>query len=293
MASFESRIILFILHKLNTKRSFEHYFKRGKLNSEVSNKPNRMLKSLATVTSTELLGRVIYTATPINQTSDMHVLFFHGGAYVLGLKNHHYNFISRLVKSIGCKVSIVDYPLAPRYTADDALDVVTRLYIEITEKESADKIVLMGDSSGGGLTLGLAQYLRDRNIPQPKQIILLSPWLDVTMQNPDILAIDKLDPILSIEGLKMAGEAYAGNKDPKDPYISPIYGNFKNLSPISLFTSTNDILNADARKLKGMLDQQGIMMRVEEYSGLFHDWMVFNSTESRDVIAKITEIVTN
>lgn len=293
MASLESRIILFILHKLNTKRSFEHYFKRGKLDSEVSKKPNRKLTSLATVTSSEVLGRNIYSVIPKKQTSNIHILFFHGGAYVLGLKNHHYNFISRCIKSIGCKVSILDYPLAPRYTADDALDVAIEFYRDSIEKESADTIVLMGDSSGGGLALGLSQYLRDHQMPQPKQIIILSPWLDITMQNPDILAIDKLDPILSIEGLIMAGQAYAGNKDPQDPFVSPIYGNFEDLAPISLFTSTNDILNADARKLKGMLDQQGIVMRFEEYSGLFHDWMVFDISESRDVIAKITEIVSN
>lgn len=291
MASLESRILLFILHKLNTKRSFEHYFKRGKLDSEVSKKPNRKLKSLATITSSEVLGRIIYTVIPKKQISNIHVLFLHGGAYVLGLKNHHYNFVSRLVQSIGCKVTILDYPLAPRYTSNETLDVAIAAYKGIIETESADRMVLMGDSSGGGLALGLAQYSRDHHMQQPNQIILLSPWLDVTMQNPDILTIDKLDPILSIEGLIMAGQAYAGNQDPKNPLISPIYGNFDDLAPISLFTSTNDILNADARKLKGILDQQGIVMRFEEYSGLFHDWMVFDLTESRDVIAKITEIV--
>jgi acetyl esterase/lipase len=291
MASFESRMILFILHKLNTKRSFEHYFKRGKLDSEESKKPNRKLKSLAAVTQTDVSGRNIYTVIPKNQTSAIHVLYFHGGAYVLGLKNHHYNFVSRCIKSIGCKVTIIDYPLAPRYTAENAYEVAIAVYKGIIKSESADKIVLMGDSSGGGLALGLAQYLRDQQIPQPKQIILLSPWLDVTMQNPDMAAIDKHDPILSIEGLIMAGQAYAGNKDPKDPMISPMYGTFENLGAISLFTSTNDILNADARKFKRMSDQQGVGIRYEEYAELFHDWMIFDIRESKDVVAKITEIV--
>lgn len=293
MASFESRMILFILHKLNTKRSFEHYFKRGKLDSEVSKKPNRKLKSLANITKKEVSGRSIYTMIPKNQMSDIHVLYFHGGAYVLGLKNHHYNFISRCIKFIGCKVTIIDYPLAPRYTAKDAYEVAVAVYKGIIKTESAEKIVLMGDSSGGGLAIGLAQYLRDKQIPQPKQIILLSPWLDVTMQNPDMTAIDKLDPILSIEGLKMAGQAYAGFQDPKNPYISPMYGTFEDLGAISLFTSINDILNADARKLKGMLEQQGVGIRYEEYSGLFHDWMIFDISESRDVIATIKEILGN
>ena len=189
------------------------------------------------------------------------------------------------------KVTIIDYPLAPRYTAENAYDVAIAVFKGIIKTESADKIVLMGDSSGGGLALGLAQYLRDQQMPQPKQIILLSPWLDVTMQNPDMAAIDKHDPILSIEGLTMAGQAYAGNKDPKDPIISPMYGTFENLGAISLFTSTNDILNADARKFKWMLDQQGVGIRYEEYSELFHDWMIFDIRESKDVVAKITEIV--
>lgn len=291
MASVESDIILFILHNLRIKRSIGRYFKRARNEQEISKAPNRKLRSLASIDKKVFMGRNAYTAIPFQKKSNIHVLYFHGGAYIYGLKNYHYNFISRIMDTIGCTVTIPDYPLAPHHMAEDAFTLAIESYKWTVEKSGADKIVLMGDSSGGGLALGLAQHLRDQQMPQPKHIILLSPWLDVTMQNPDMAAIDKLDPILSIEGLKMAGQAYAGFQDPKNPTISPMYGTFENLGAISLFTSTNDILNADARTFKRMSEKQGVGIRYEEYSGLFHDWMVFNIRESRDVIAKITEIL--
>lgn len=293
MPSIESRITLFVLHKLNMKRSIERYFQRGKFDKEISKKPNKKLRSLASIDKEVFMGRNAYTVIPFQKKSKVHILYFHGGAYIYGLKNYHYNFISRLIDMIGCTVTIPDYPLAPHHTAKDALTMAIESYKWIVDKSDADKIVLMGDSSGGGLALGLAQYLRYEGLSQPQHIILLSPWLDVTMQNADMLTIDEQDPILGIDGLIMAGKAYAGTSDTDDPYISPIHGNLEGLAPISLFTSTNDILNADARKFKKIMDQQDIYMSYEEYDGLFHDWMLFDFKESKDVITKIVRIIEN
>lgn len=82
----------------------------------------------------------------------------------------------------------------------------------------------MGDSSGGGLAFGFAMMLRDEKISQPNQIILLSPWLDITMSNNDILEIDKKDKILGVKSLQMAGKLYADTLDLRNYRASPIFG---------------------------------------------------------------------
>src|SRR5690606_3466899 len=115
-------------------------------------------------------------------------------------------------------------------------------------------IVFMGNSAGGGLALGFAQKLRNENRtqPQPSQLILISPWLDITLSNPDIRMVDKKDKLLSIKGLRMAAKAYASSVDGNDFRVSPIYGDFSGLGKISLFIGTNDLFVADARKFKGL-----------------------------------------
>ena len=167
-------------------------------------------------------------------------------------------------------------------------DLFTRLITEYPAK----RIVFMGDSAGGGLALGFTQQLRDENKKQPDQIIIFSPWLDVTMSNPILERLDKEDNLLSIAGLKNAGQKYAGNLDLKDFRVSPVYGDLTGMCRISVFTGTRDILNADAQKFKQLMKDQNISFNYFEYPDMFHDWVIITSLkESLDVINKVDKLV--
>ena len=149
----------------------------------------------------------------------------------------------------------------------------------------------MGDSSGGGLAIGFTQQLRNENKKQPSEIIAFSPWLDITMSNPNIRMYEKKDKILSIKGLKSAGQKYAGNTDSKDYRVSPIYGDFAGICRISIFIGTNDILIADAHKLKQIMRVQNSNFNYFEYPGMFHDWVIFTGLkESDDVMNKVVDL---
>lgn len=123
----------------------------------------------------------------------------------------------------------------------------------------------MGNSAGSGIALGFAQKLRNENKPLPSQIILNSPWLDITMSNPNITETDKKDKRQSIKGLKMAGQAYAAGLDARDYRVSPLYGDFSGLGKISLFIGTHDLFLADSRKLKQKMKEQNIPINYFEY----------------------------
>lgn len=147
----------------------------------------------------------------------------------------------------------------------------------------------MGDSAGGGLALGFVQKLRNENKEQPSDVILFSPWLDLSMSNPELKILDKNDKILSIEGLKSAGQKYAANLNLKDFRVSPLYGNFKGLCKTSIFTSTNDLLYADAKACKKLLNEQNIIFNFFEYPKVFHTWIIF--TQLRESIHAINQVI--
>lgn len=150
----------------------------------------------------------------------------------------------------------------------------------------------MGESAGGGLALGYAMSLRDEKKLQPNQLILLAPWLDVTMSNPDILEIDKNDKILGIKGLQMAGKSYAGQLETDNYKVSPIYGELSDLPKISIFVGTHDLFVADSRKLKNKAISLDIPMNFFEYPKMFHVWILANKLkEAKFAMDQIKSLV--
>jgi acetyl esterase/lipase len=238
-------------------------------------------------------NRKVWTIKPKEKGSDKVVLYLHGGAYVSTIKKYHWKFVEELILKTNATIVIPDYPLAPSSNCENAIDFVGQLYQELLKKYTSENIDLMGDSSGGGLALGFAMQLSKENKPQPHQIILLFPWLDVTMSNKDILEIDKKDKILGIEPLQIAGKAFAGELDLKDYRVSPIYGDFSGLGKISVFVGTHDLFVADCRKLKSLAKTSNISMNYFEYPKMFHGWVLASMQESKVAKNQISSLIKN
>lgn len=149
-----------------------------------------------------------------------------------------------------------------------------------TLKKSSD-MVLMGDSAGDELALALAQLLNERKIQQPGNIILISPWLDLSLANSEIQAIEKHDPFLGRSGAVEVGKMYAGNTDPLHYLLSPLYGELNRLAEITLFMGTYDILVADARKFVKIASEQGIDVSYFEVPKMIHVYPIFNFPEAK------------
>ena len=150
-----------------------------------------------------------------------------------------------------------------------------------------------GESAGGGLALGFAMWLREHEKSQPEQLILLAPWLDVTMVNPNLSIIDKDDKILGIKGLQLAGKSYAGNLNTKDYRVSPIYGKFNDLAKISIFVGTHDLLCADSRLLKDKMRKNNTIFKYYEYPKMFHVWILVKKLKEANVaIEQIVNLIT-
>jgi epsilon-lactone hydrolase len=289
--SLQSKLLHAAMCLFGMKKKMERKMITNSFAKEPAKIPKSLLKNF-NIQEAEQDAHAVWTISPVDSKSDLIILYFHGGAYMSNLRTEHWSLIEKLISKTGATVVVPDYPLAPEAGCKETYGFIERLFTRLTTDYPFMRIVFIGDSAGGGLALGLAQQLRNENKKQPDHIIIFSPWLDVTMCNPRLERLDKEDNLLSIAGLKSAGQKYAGNLNLKNFRVSPIYGDLTGLCRISVFTGTRDILNADAQKLKQLMKDQNISFNYYEYPGLFHDWVIITSLkESIDVINKVDKLL--
>lgn len=255
----------------------------------------------------EFMNRKVFVLTPknIEKTSTI-ILYFHGGSYMGEITQEHWNFLEKVINNTGATVILPDYPLTPKYNYKDVFNMVEPLYNEIVSKINLDNFMVMGDSAGGGLALALEEKIvADTNalstqedseeIKQdemgviydyklPAKTILISPWLDVRLENPEIEEVQKVDKDLNKDTLKLAGIAYAGSDGINSYLVNPIDGDLSKLKNITVFTGTYDILNPDVHVLEQRAKEQGIAINVKEYEGASHIWMLKNDASEKDLI---------
>ena len=222
--------------------------------------------------------------------SGTHILFFHGGAYACDATPIHRLMIKRFVDN-GFRVTFFDYPMIPEHTASFTNLWVIHAYQVLILKHPMDKYVIFGDSAGGGLSLIFRMLIRDQNItPIPQKIAIASPWLDLSMSNPNLLESSKKDMILPLDGLVWAGRQYAGELGVKHPYVSPIFGNLNDLGDILLFYSTKELFLPDCEKLLQLKETAAkTTMTAVKCDGMFHDYlMAINTRESKNAFLRIT-----
>nr|WP_242696495.1 alpha/beta hydrolase [Longitalea luteola] len=255
-------------------------------------KPPSKIKRSCHVHEFQINNRNVFTLSPKSKKENAkHILYLHGGAYVQSFVIFHWEFLAELVNKTGCTVTAPDYPLAPDHTYKESFSLASVLYHQLIAAGNDRHVILMGDSSGGGFALALAQKLKHEQVVQPYQIILLSPWLDITLSNPGIYEVSGFEPLLGIEGLRQAGKKYAGDASPDHYLLSPIYGPLEGLGKISVFIGTKDILVADTRKLKALAASKEIEINYQEYENMFHGWMFLNFRESKKAKEDIISLI--
>ncbi len=263
----------------------------GKHNLYHCPEPPARILQYSHVHKVQVNGRNVFTIEPKNNKKSRHVFYLHGGAYVQGFTKLHWYFLSELATRSGHTVIAPDYPVAPRYTYQESFAMVIEAYKQLIANTSPHNIILMGDSAGGGFALALAQKINEMCIPRPDRIVLLSPWLDITLSNPNIKHIDNEDPFLGIEALRQAGKLYAGDLNPDNYLVSPINGMLEGLGKISVLAGSKEILVADTRKLKALAKSQGIDINYYEHVDMVHAWMLLNFPESKKAKQQIIDLL--
>ncbi|MFD7627916.1 alpha/beta hydrolase fold domain-containing protein [Streptomyces sp. NPDC059851] len=256
-----------------------------------SHLPPRSLGRVAEVSRTFVGAWPVYEVSPRGAEPTARVLYVHGGGYIHELVRPHWTMIRTLVTQAQARVVVPAYILAPRGTADRTVPVAADLLSGLIEGGGAGGTVLIGDSAGAGLALAAAQRLRDRTGAQPSRIVLISPWLDLTMSHPDQPALEADDPVLARPGLLEAGRLYAGTLAADDPQVSPLRGSFTGLAPMTVFTGTRDVLSPDSRELLRRAREVGSEVEFHEEPGLPHVYPLLPVPEGRAARDRIVELI--
>lgn len=291
MISFQARVLSQILCLSNLKRLIDKTIDSGGQGLDSGSKPPAKMHASFQIEMSQSYGRKVYTLGTKMDQKIKHIFYLHGGAYVYGFSRFHWGLIAKLIRSTGCTIIAPDYPLAPNYTYLDSFKMVEPIYKELVAKVGGDNVILMGDSAGGGFALALAQKMKAEGTEGAKQIILLSPWLDIALENEEIPALESKDPILGVSSLKRAARLYAGSDSLSNYLLSPINGPLDGLGEISIFTGTKDLLWPDAKKFKSIAEEKGISIKYFEYEEMLHAWVLFNLPESKIAIEQIAGLI--
>jgi len=220
--------------------------------------------------------------------SDRLVVFIHGGAFISGPAQHHWDAVKTLVKETGHTVWLCDYPKAPETQIKAISENINAVYNAVLENYPGKQAILIGDSVGGNLITGLTQRLIRAGKPLPRKVILISPVMDSTFSNPQIPALDKRDPMLSLVGLKSSKRMCAGEVALDDPMMSPLYGSFEGFPETVLFLGDRDICYADEQLAVAKMKKAGVKLKVIEGKKMPHIWPILPvMKEGKEAFAEI------
>lgn len=222
----------------------------------------------------------ILTSKKNNLKNNKYILYFHGGAYVMEASYKHWQFLEEIVDRTGMTLILPDYPLTPKNTYKEVFGMIEPLYKDTINKVGKENLILMGDSAGAGMALGLLEKAGEEDGIMPYKTILLSPWLDVRMTNPEIEEKEKVDPVLFKDALKVAGKHYAGDDGMENYLVNPILGPLDKLKNITIFTGTFDMLNPDVHEFMKRADEAGIKIDLREKEKAIHIWMTHIENKS-------------
>lgn len=288
-----SKIVEFALEKSNhgtfadADKAHEHIQKR----SLEEDKPYKLPKRIwhTKTESKDLLGCQTIT---FNDTDDAEriVIYIHGGAYVDEIMLPHIIFCDKLAKKANACVYAPIYPLAPNHTYEETYDIVEKLYLHLLTQNK--EITIMGDSSGGGFSAAFCEYLAVKDMPQPEHLILISPWVDVSMSGnyEDV----EFDPMQGVDGLREMGRAWAGDLDLKDYRVSPLFGEVSKLPKTAIFVGTHEQIYHDVVEFHEKLKENGVDAELNVGSEMNHVYPIYPLVpESKDALNHIAEIIQN
>ena len=204
------------------------------------------------------------------------VLYFHGGAYVAGSPATHLPMLGRLARLARAEIVAPDYRLAPEHRFPAALEDAEAAWGALMARGYAPgRVVLGGDSAGGGLALALLARLLARGAV-PAGLFAFSPWTDLTGSGDSVRSNAARDVMLSAARLPEVVAMVLGAHDPADPGASPLFAAFPCCPPVLLQFSDAEILTDDSQRMAARLASFGAEVTAQQWHGTPHVWQMFD-----------------
>ena len=222
------------------------------------------------------------------------IYYLHGGGYCIGSISTHRELVSRLSRAAGARALSIDYRLAPEHPFPAAVEDATAGYrwLLSTGVDPA-RVVIAGDSAGGGLTVATLVALRDAGDPLPAAAVCLSPWVDMEGIGESMKTKAEADPIIQAEDLLKFAKAYLGDADPRTPLAAPLYADLTGLPPLLIQVGTAEVLLDDATRLAERARAAGVDVTLEPWEDMIHIWQFFAAMlpEGQQAIDRVGEFM--
>lgn len=226
--------------------------------------------------------RIVTAASSPERT----LLYLHGGAYLVGSPATHRAAAAHLTHAVGAVGHVLDYRLAPEHPYPAAVDDALAAYRALLDAGvPAERIVVAGDSAGGGLALALALRARALGLPLPAALGLISPWVDATLRGLDESI---KDPLLTRGWLELGAASYAG-EDREQPEVSPFYADLAGLPPLFVHAASDEMFLGDVELFVGAARSAGVEVTYQRLEGHWHVTHLFAGMvrEATEVVAQM------
>jgi epsilon-lactone hydrolase len=218
------------------------------------------------------------------------LLYFHGGGYCSGSLLSHRRFVTEAGRAAAVRTLAVAYRLAPENPFPAALEDANAAWRFLRDQGyPPERIIVGGDSAGGGLTLALMTALRDAGAPLPGCGWLISPWTDLTLSGATLETKDAVDPLIHKGYLSELVEAFLPKSvDSRDPSVSPLYADLKGLPPLLIQVGAAETLLADATRLALAAGEANVSVTLEVWPDMIHAWPLWNAQlqPAREALAR-------
>lgn len=202
------------------------------------------------------------------------ILYLHGGGYFQGSVATHRRLVAALSVAAGARGLSIGYRLAPEHRFPAAVDDAVAAYRWLVTEGGEDprRVIMAGDSAGGGLTFAALIALRDAGDPMPAGGFGISPWTDLAGTGESLVTRKDEDPFIDPGDVGETAARYAGGADLRDPLVSPLYGDLSGLPPLLIHVGGSEVLYDDAARMAHAARNAGVEVEFADWAGAFHVW---------------------
>ena len=218
--------------------------------------------------------------------NDTLIYYLHGGGFILGFSPLYFAMMGGIAKASGATLVAPDYPLPPESSAMETHGWMRAHFIKTVETLKPKRVIIMGDSAGGNLAIGLADWLAANDHQSPDKLILLAPWVDLDMSRPD-KPLSSGEQLLVPDDLRDAGQRYAGDIHVRDPLISPLFSDTLQLPDTHIFTGDQDPLHPDIIRFAAKYPSA----KIDLGKNLPHVYMLMPTKEAKATFKRIAAAV--
>ncbi|WP_026941842.1 alpha/beta hydrolase fold domain-containing protein [Hellea balneolensis] len=277
--SLSHRFFVLLLRLTGGRKILGKQFAKGR-SATAAPKPKGM--SAYNISESEFKGQPVWTYAG----DDTLIYYLHGGGFILGFSPLYFSMMGGIATAAKATLVAPDYPLPPDATAMETHGWMRAHFMETVEALKPKRVIIMGDSAGGNLAIGLADWLITNGHKAPDKLILLAPWVDLEMEGPDA-ELSSGEQLLVHADLRAAGKRYAGELGVKDPLISPIFAKALALPETHIFTGDQDPLHPDIIRFAAKYPKA----QIDLAENLPHVYMLMPTKEAKGAFQRIAAAI--